>query len=113
MTTDPILQDQKKRTSDALQRRFALAEAELRVQQQKNKKRPHEENKEVTLDVISSSADVTDALLKPSSNASSKKGFLFSFVIYHIRKIQSLLEFFCYTDPVAMNYLVSYLKQPS
>lgn len=88
MTTDTILQDQKKRTSEALQRRFALAEAELHVQQQKNKKRPHEENKEVTLDVISSSADVTDALLKPSSNASFKKGFHFFLcdLLHHIKK---------------------------
>ncbi|THG23211.1 hypothetical protein TEA_027567 [Camellia sinensis var. sinensis] len=77
MTTGTTLQDQKKRTLDALQRRFALAEAELHLQQQKNKKRPHEENKGTTHNVNSSSANVTDAL--PSSNASSKKGkFSFS-----------------------------------
>ncbi|CAL5422442.1 unnamed protein product [Camellia sinensis] len=77
MTAGTTLQDQKKRTLDALQRRFALAEAELHLQQQKNKKRPHEENKGTTHNVNSSSANVTDAL--PSSNASSKKGkFSFS-----------------------------------
>ncbi|KAL7170057.1 hypothetical protein ACSBR2_034995 [Camellia fascicularis] len=77
MTTGTTLQDQKKRTLDALQRRFALAEAELHLQQQKNKKRPHEENKGTTHNVNSSSANVTNAL--PSSNASSKKGkFSFS-----------------------------------
>lgn len=79
MTTNTILRDQKKCTSDALQRRFALAEAELHAQQRKNEKRPLQENKGVSLDVISSSADVTDALLMPSSNALSKKGkFSFS-----------------------------------
>ncbi|KAI7997089.1 Ribonuclease P protein subunit p29 [Camellia lanceoleosa] len=77
MTTGTTLQDQKKRTLDALQRRFALAEAELHLQQQKNKKRPHEENKGTTHNMNSSSANVTDAV--PSSNASSKKGkFSFS-----------------------------------
>ncbi|GFY93353.1 ribonuclease P family protein [Actinidia rufa] len=79
MTTDGSLQDQKKRTLDALQRRFALAESELRVQQQQNKKRPLEGNKRVTHSVNSSSPDVTDALSTLPSNVSSKKGnFSFS-----------------------------------
>ncbi|XP_052173488.1 ribonuclease MRP protein subunit POP4 isoform X2 [Diospyros lotus] len=79
MTTDTILQDQKKRALDALERRFELAEAELRLQQQKNKKRPHEEIKGTTVHVDSSSAEMTNALLTPSSNASFKKGnFTFS-----------------------------------
>ena len=74
MTTDGSLQDQKKRTLDALQRRFALAESELRVQQQQNKKRPREGNKGVTHSLNSSSPDVTDALSTLPSNVSSKKG---------------------------------------
>ncbi|XP_059646926.1 ribonuclease MRP protein subunit POP4 isoform X2 [Cornus florida] len=75
MTTDTTPQDQKKRTSDALERRFALAEAELRLQQQKkNKKTYHEENNRVTQSTVSSSACLTAPSITQSSNFSSKKG---------------------------------------
>ncbi|KAL6961860.1 hypothetical protein U1Q18_043276 [Sarracenia purpurea var. burkii] len=49
MTTDTILQDQKKLTLDALERRFALAEDEFRLHQRKNKQRPYDENKKQLL----------------------------------------------------------------
>uniref|UniRef100_A0A5B7AR60 Uncharacterized protein n=1 Tax=Davidia involucrata TaxID=16924 RepID=A0A5B7AR60_DAVIN len=79
MTTDTFLQDQKKRTLEALERRFALAEAELHLQQQKKKKISHEENKSITPNMDSSSTHPTGASVKRFSNTSSKKGnFAFS-----------------------------------
>lgn len=77
MTTDTMVQDQKKRTLDALERRFALAEAEVRQQQQKNKKRPYEEKDRTKHDVNSPSVHPAHASVMPSSNTSFKKGYLF------------------------------------
>ncbi|XAR50990.1 Ribonuclease P [Bertholletia excelsa] len=74
MASTSAPQDQKKHALDALQRRFALAEAELRMQQQKDKKRPHEETKAGSCHMNYSSADVSDAVGTSSTNASSKKG---------------------------------------
>ncbi|KAA8518795.1 hypothetical protein F0562_016431 [Nyssa sinensis] len=74
MTNDTFLQDQKKRTLEALERRFALAEAELHQQQQKKKKISHEENKSITPSMDSSSTHLTDASVSRFSNTSSKKG---------------------------------------
>ncbi|CAK9164793.1 unnamed protein product [Ilex paraguariensis] len=72
MATDTTHQDQKKRTMEALERRFALAEAELRLQQKKSKKRPGEEINKVALNTNSSSIDAS--VTQHSSNPLSKKG---------------------------------------
>ncbi|PSS23677.1 Ribonuclease P protein subunit p29 like [Actinidia chinensis var. chinensis] len=111
MTTDGSLQDQKKRTLDALQRRFALAESELRVQQQQNKKRPLEGNKGVTHSVNSSSPDVTDALSTLPSNVSSKKGN-FSFSGYATTQDVEANDstYFQLSHPVNENLLPTSLK---
>ncbi|CAK9164792.1 unnamed protein product [Ilex paraguariensis] len=71
MATDTAHQDQKKRTMEALERRFALAEAELRLQQKKSKKRPGEEINKVALNTNSSSIDAS--VTQHSSNPLSKK----------------------------------------
>ncbi|KAK9290405.1 hypothetical protein L1049_008574 [Liquidambar formosana] len=76
------LEDQKKRTLDALERRFAVAKAELLQQQQKNKRRFQGEDERVAHNAndsssIASSAHLSDTSVKPSSNTSSKKGNLF------------------------------------
>lgn len=73
MTTDTSPQDQKKRTLDALQRRFVRAENDLHLQQQKTKKRTCEERDRSTDNVKSSSVYPTHASITSSSNTSSKK----------------------------------------
>ncbi|KAM7526246.1 hypothetical protein LguiA_016148 [Lonicera macranthoides] len=74
MTTDTMVQDQKKRTMDALERRFALAEAEVRQQQQKNKKRPYKERDRTKHDVNPPSVHPARASVMPSSNTSVMNG---------------------------------------
>ena len=70
MATIPGPQDQRKRTLEALERRFAVAKAEL-LQQQKNKKiSPDKDGKES----FSINSSVANASAAPSSNSSSKKG---------------------------------------
>lgn len=78
MATDAVLQDQRKRTLEALERRFAV---EHLLQQKKSKKNVNEGDKKEpnrTNSFIAPSADKIDAMVTPSLNASSKKGFLFS-----------------------------------
>ncbi|CAK9154573.1 unnamed protein product [Ilex paraguariensis] len=72
MTTDTAHQYQKKRTLEALERRFAQASAELRLQQRKDKKRPHEERNRVASNVNSLSANAP--VTSHSSNVLSRKG---------------------------------------
>ncbi|XWS55779.1 hypothetical protein CRYUN_Cryun09bG0030000 [Craigia yunnanensis] len=75
MATTPGPQDQRKRTLEALERRFAVAKAEL-VQQQKNKKISLDKDGKESFSINSS---VANASIAPSSNSSSKKGnFSFS-----------------------------------
>ncbi|KAK6290331.1 hypothetical protein POUND7_001872 [Theobroma cacao] len=75
MATSTGPQDQRKRTLEALERRFAVAKAELH-QQQKNKKTSVEEDGKETLSIDSS---IANASIASSSNSSSKKGnFSFS-----------------------------------
>ncbi|XP_021289467.1 ribonuclease P protein subunit p29 [Herrania umbratica] len=69
MATSTGPQDQRKRTLEALERRFAAAKAELH-QQQKNKKTSVEEDGKETLRIDSS---IANASIVSSSNSSSKK----------------------------------------
>ncbi|XVF07958.1 hypothetical protein REPUB_Repub06bG0184200 [Reevesia pubescens] len=76
MATTPGPQDQRKRTLEALERRFAVAKAELLQQQKKNKKISIDEDGKETL---SSNSSLPNASIAPSSNTPSKKGnFSFS-----------------------------------
>ncbi|XWS59714.1 hypothetical protein CRYUN_Cryun08bG0145700 [Craigia yunnanensis] len=76
MATTPGPQGQRKRTLEALERRFAVAKAELLQQQKKNKKTSAEEHGKET---FSSNSFLPNASIAPSSNSSSKKG-KFSFL---------------------------------
>jgi ribonuclease P protein subunit POP4 len=84
MATDTVLQDQRKRTLEALERRFAV---EHLLQQKKNKNSLNEgdkkEHNRTSSSVIVSLADKTDAAVAPTLGASSKKGFYF-FIFYFI-----------------------------
>ncbi|XWS66928.1 hypothetical protein CRYUN_Cryun05aG0242700 [Craigia yunnanensis] len=76
MATTPGPQDQRKRTLDALERRFAVAKAELLQQQKNNKKISTGEGGKESFSINSS---VGNASIAPSCNSSSKKGnFSFS-----------------------------------
>ncbi|PIN18476.1 Ribonuclease P [Handroanthus impetiginosus] len=77
------MEDQKRRTMEALERRFAQAKSELQTQQQKGKKRSIEDNERVATNSQSPSADST--VKKPFSSTSSKKGN-FSFVGHTSKK---------------------------
>lgn len=65
------MEEQKKRTLDALQRRFAQAEAEVHIQQQKAEKRPREDHDRINHRVKDS---LTDAPVASSSRRPSKRG---------------------------------------
>ncbi|KAI5665334.1 hypothetical protein M9H77_24657 [Catharanthus roseus] len=71
MASDGRMEEQKKRTLDALERRFAQAEAEVRIKKQKGKKRPREEKDRINGGV---SYPPADAPVTPSSSISKKKG---------------------------------------
>ncbi|KAH6801640.1 ribonuclease P family protein [Perilla frutescens var. frutescens] len=66
------MEDQRRRTLDALERRFAQAEAEVQSQQQKSKKWPTEDKKKVDLPVKNLSAD--SSVNTPLPKSSSRKG---------------------------------------
>lgn len=70
------MEDQRRRTLEALERRFAQAKAEVQTQQQKSKKRPAEDKEKVASNVESSPAD--SAVKKPFSDSSSRKGLSLS-----------------------------------
>lgn len=77
MATNAVLQDQRKRTLEALERRFAV---EHLLQQKKSKKSVNEGDKKepnCTNSFIASSADKIDATIIPSLNGSSKKGLFY------------------------------------
>ncbi|KAI9153480.1 hypothetical protein LWI28_011953 [Acer negundo] len=83
MTTNTTSEDQRKRTMDALERRFAFAKAEALQQLNHGKKIPVQEDKKdassMNSSAIVSSPQLTDSSVANSSNASSKKGnFTFS-----------------------------------
>lgn len=62
------MEDQRRRTLVALERRFAQAKSEVQSQQHKSKKRPAEDNKTFFVD---------SQVNKPLSISSSIKGFIF------------------------------------
>ncbi|XP_073146587.1 ribonuclease MRP protein subunit POP4 [Henckelia pumila] len=66
------MEDQRKRTLEALERRFAQAKEEFHAQQRKSKKRPIEDTNPVTSDVERPPAD--NVVIKPSFKDSSRKG---------------------------------------
>ncbi|KAL2554706.1 ribonuclease P family protein [Forsythia ovata] len=66
------MDDQRKRTLEALERRFAQAEADLHIKQQKSKKRPIEDTRKATSSIESISADTV--FKKPCYSTSSRKG---------------------------------------
>ncbi|KAL1549479.1 ribonuclease P [Salvia divinorum] len=69
------MQDQRTRTLEALERRFAQAKSEVQSQQQKSKKRPVEDKKTFFVPVESLPVDsVIHPVNKPISISSSKKG---------------------------------------
>lgn len=78
MATNTALQDQRKRTLEALERRFAV---EHLLQQNKNKKSSNggaeKEPISTSSSIIASAADKKDAAVTPLFDASSKKGFSF------------------------------------
>nr|DAD26089.1 TPA_asm: hypothetical protein HUJ06_027557 [Nelumbo nucifera] len=78
--TNQSVSDQKRRTLEALERRFAVAKAELLQQQQKSRKRSREEEEEIRHNNNSSSVTSShDAPVITYSTQSSKKGhFAFS-----------------------------------
>lgn len=84
MASETVLDNQKKRTLEALERRFAVAKAELLQQQQPvSKKRFRQVEEKVShftnsLSVGSSSARPIDSLVTPKMNTASKKGKLIS-----------------------------------
>ncbi|KAL0375112.1 UNVERIFIED_CONTAM: hypothetical protein Sradi_3426900 [Sesamum radiatum] len=65
------MEDQRKRTLEALERRFAQAKAELQTQQQRSKKRPAEDKERVASNIESSSPD--SAVKKSFSGAPTRK----------------------------------------
>ncbi|KAK6146976.1 hypothetical protein DH2020_017888 [Rehmannia glutinosa] len=68
------MEDQRRRTLEALERRFAQAKAETQAQeQQKSKKRPIEDKEKMSSNIESSSADSTFRK-KTLSDASFRKG---------------------------------------
>ncbi|CAA0830474.1 ribonuclease P family protein [Striga hermonthica] len=73
------MEEQKRRTMEAIERRFAQAKAEVQTQQRRSKKRPIEEMERVASDVDSPSADsrlrkpVSDKLKKTDSDTPSRK----------------------------------------
>ncbi|KAL8039492.1 hypothetical protein ABFX02_10G040600 [Erythranthe guttata] len=69
---DAVMEDQKRRTLEALERRFAQAKAEHQTQQLKGKKRPIEDKVVVASNIESPSAVST--VKKTFSSASAKKG---------------------------------------
>lgn len=76
MASDRSVEERKKRTLDALERRLAQEKAEHLLQQQKSKKRLHEGKDKMTHDISYPSVDAATA---PSMNLSSKKGsFLYT-----------------------------------
>ena len=80
MAIETILDDKKKCALEALERRFAVAKAELLQQQQhqhQSKKRFREEEEKVNQCTNSgSSTHPTDSSIKSTLHASSKKGNL-------------------------------------
>lgn len=71
--SETSMEDQRKRTLEALERRFAQAKAEVvQTQQQRSKKRPSEYKEKIASNVELSSAD--SAVKKPFSQSSSRKG---------------------------------------
>ena len=85
MATGTILEDQKKRTLEALERRFAVAKAELLQQQEHlSKKRFRGVDEKVSPCTnsfsVGSSTHPTDSSVTPTLNASLKKGNLFMLV---------------------------------
>ncbi|KAL6574809.1 hypothetical protein OROMI_012094 [Orobanche minor] len=72
MLGETTMEDQKKRTLEALERRFAQGKAEVHTQQHKGKKRPIADTKRVASNTESPSVNST--LKRPSFDASSKKG---------------------------------------
>lgn len=74
MASDGRMEEQKKRTLDALQRRFAQAEAEVQIQEQKTKKIPREDHDRINHHVKDS---LTDASVASSSGKPSKRGIFF------------------------------------
>ncbi|KAL0309754.1 UNVERIFIED_CONTAM: hypothetical protein Sradi_5917700 [Sesamum radiatum] len=73
---EATMEDQRKRTLEALERRFAQAKAELQTQQQRSKKRPAEDKERVASNIESSSPDST--VKKSFSSTPSRKGNFFS-----------------------------------
>ncbi|KAL1566093.1 ribonuclease P [Salvia divinorum] len=65
------MDDQRRRTMEALERRFAQAKSEVQSQQPKSKKRPAEDKKPVSASV--ESLNVDSPAVKPLSISSSKK----------------------------------------
>ncbi|KAL5740724.1 hypothetical protein ACOSQ2_029904 [Xanthoceras sorbifolium] len=83
MATNPTSEDQRKRTMEALERRFAVAKTEALQQLNRGKKRPVEEDEKdassMNSSAIASSPQLTDSSVTNTSNASYKKGnFTFS-----------------------------------
>ncbi|KAL8480586.1 hypothetical protein ACS0TY_027219 [Phlomoides rotata] len=76
--SETSMEDQRKRTQEALERRFAQAKAEVvQTQQRRSRKRPSEYKEKITSNDEPSSAD--SAVKKPFSQSSSRKGnFSFS-----------------------------------
>ncbi|GER54321.1 galactosylgalactosylxylosylprotein 3-beta-glucuronosyltransferase, partial [Striga asiatica] len=74
------MEEQKRRTLEAIERRFAQAKAEVQTQQQRSKKRPIKEMERVASNTDSPSADsrlkkpVSDKLKKTDSDTPSRKG---------------------------------------
>ncbi|GFP83750.1 ribonuclease p protein subunit p29 [Phtheirospermum japonicum] len=77
------MEDQKRRTLEALERRFAQAKTEVENKQHKTKKRLTEDKQKVASNIEFSSAHSTSK--KPRQDASSRKGN-FSFLSHHTSK---------------------------
>lgn len=86
--------DQRTRTLEALERRFAQAEAELQTQQLKGKKRPIEDKERLASKTKSSFAD--SRVKKPFSSVSSKRGLSWKMIIFFLLHFFYISDFSCY-----------------
>ncbi|KAL3819563.1 hypothetical protein ACJIZ3_005468 [Penstemon smallii] len=96
------MEDQRKRTLEALERRFAQAEAEIRTQQQKSKKRPVQDKDKLASTIESSPANT--ATKKPFPNTSSRKGNI-SFLGHTSKQDADEPAYFKLSHPVHENLL--------
>lgn len=100
MAMDTASEDQRKRTMEALERRFATARAEAHQQMNRGKKRSlnggEKEMHSANSSAIASSLHLSDTPVANSPNVSSKKGWDISFAygLKHVLTIEPCTVYF-------------------